>query len=101
MNPKQVVFWHRDLPPVEAEPIVEDEIEATGPRLPSSPSGRSELWTRSADGLRASAESRIAQEVRRLGGLYAHVNDDHVEEHTDHASGETWLRGRYSFVVYR
>lgn len=100
MSEPKVVYWHRDLPPVAAEPVSEDEVEASGPHHPIG-TDEQELWARSREALLATAERRIAQEVTMKGGTFAHVSDDHVEAHSDHTIGESWLRGRYSFVIYR
>ena len=44
----------------------------------------------------ANANARLAQEVTRLGGHYAHVHDESIDTRHDDAAGETWLRGRFS-----
>ena len=49
-NPK-VIYWHRELPPLEAEPIGEHTIEATSGRVPGTIAHRDELWTRCEDEL--------------------------------------------------
>ena len=47
------------------------------------------------------AESRLAQEIARLDGHYAHVYDESIEPRRDHATGEAWLHGRFFYVLYR
>jgi hypothetical protein len=49
----------------------------------------------------AAVQVRIAQEVSRLGGDCAHVLRKRVDTRHDDATGETWLRGRFTYVLYR
>ena len=49
----------------------------------------------------AKAESRIVQEVARLDGNFAHVNDETIDPKHDAAAGEAWLHGRFSYMLYR
>jgi hypothetical protein len=39
--------------------------------------------------------------VARLGGRYAHVLDEHIDSRRDDSSGESWLHGRFTYVLYR
>ena len=43
----------------------------------------------------------LEQEVARLGGDYAHVIDEHVDSRRDDLTTESWLHGRFSYVLYR
>ena len=47
------------------------------------------------------ARLRLEQEVRRLGGHYAHVVDEPIESQRNDATGESWLHGRFTYVLYR
>ena len=47
----------------------------------------------------ANVHARLAQEITRLGGHYAHVHDESIETRHDDAAGETWLHGCFSFRV--
>jgi CHAT domain-containing protein len=49
----------------------------------------------------AHTHHRLEQEITRLGGHYAHVLDEHVDSRRDDASGESWLHGRFIYVLYR
>ena len=49
----------------------------------------------------ANAESRLVQEVARLGGHFAHVYDEVIDPKHDDAAGEAWLHGRFSYMLYR
>ena len=68
-----VVYWHRQLPPLDAEMIGEHVLEATSGRVQGTLAHRDELWDRCYRSLIANTEERFAQEVARLGGHYAHV----------------------------
>ena len=51
--------------------------------------------------LMANAEGRLAQEVKRLGGHFAHVRDEAIDPKHDDAAGEAWLHGRFRYLLYR
>src|SRR5215471_2113184 len=87
----RTVYWHRDLPP----------IDANSPRIAGTIARRDALWDECQQGLTAEVESRLAQEVARLGGRWAHVLNERIDTKRDPATNETWLHGRYSYVLYR
>lgn len=97
----QVVYWHRQLPPVDAEVVAEHTVEANSRRVPGTIAHRDELWHQCYRELMAEAESRLAQEVARLGGQFAHVHDEVIDSKRDDAAGEAWLHGRFGYVLYR
>ncbi len=97
----QVVYWHRELPPVDAEPIGEHTIEATSCRVPGTIAHRDELWNRCENELMARTRARLEQEVTRLGGRYAHVLNESLGTRHDDATGEAWLHGRFTYMLYR
>ena len=94
------VYWHRELPPLEAEPIGVHTLEATSSRVPGTLGHRDDLWNRCYQELMVNAESRLAQEIARLDGQYAHVYDESIEPRRDQAAGEAWLHGRFFYVLY-
>jgi hypothetical protein len=49
----------------------------------------------------ANAESRLIQEIARLGGDYAHVHDESIAPKHDAAAGTSWLHGRFTYMLYR
>jgi hypothetical protein len=100
-EPPKVVFWHRDLPPRTAELMSEHTVEANSCRVPGTIAHRDELWHRCYAELMANAESRLIQEVVRLGGRFAHVHDEAIEPKHDDAAGEAWLHGRFHYMLYR
>jgi hypothetical protein len=100
-NDDRIVYWHRELPPLDAELIGEHTVEATSSRVPGTLSHRNELWDRCYQELMASADARLAQETVRLGGHYAHVLDEFIDARHDEAAGEAWLHGRLSYTLYR
>jgi hypothetical protein len=95
------VFWHRDLPPVDADIVGEYVLEATSERVQGSIAHRDELWDRCYHDLLARTEERFQQEIRRLDGDYAHVLDESIDSRHDAVTNEAWLRGRFTYVLYR
>ena len=100
-NDAKIVFWHRELPPLEAELVAEHSVEASSSRVPGTLAHRDELWHQCYRELMANTEQRIVQEVVRLGGHFAHVHDEAIVPEHDDAAGESWLYGRFSYVLYR
>src|SRR5215475_5880958 len=97
----RTTYWHRDLPPIDAQPMGEHTIEANSARIPGTIARRDALWDECQQGLTAEVESRLAQEVARLGGRWAHVLNERIDTKRDPVTNETWLHGRYSYVLYR
>jgi hypothetical protein len=97
----KVVYWHRELPPPEAEIMAEHTVEATSARVPGTIAHRDELWDRCYLELMTNAETRLKQEVTRLGGDFAHVLDEAIDPKHDDGAGEAWLHGRFSYMLYR
>jgi len=96
-----VVYWHRDLPPLDAEVIDEHVIEAVSDRVAGLFGRDSESWDACHASLMAHVGARLEQEVARLGGDYAHVIDEHIDSRRDDVTTESWLHGRFSYVLYR
>jgi hypothetical protein len=99
--PSQIVYWHRELPPIEAIALGEHTVEATSHRVPETIAHRGELWNLGKDDLMARTRQRLAEEVARLGGRYAHVLDESIDTRHDAATGEAWLHGRFTYMLYR
>ena len=97
----KIVYWHRELPPLEGEILHEHVLEATSDRVSGSIERDGELWDRCHAVLLQHATDRLAQEVARLGGHYAHVLDEHIDSRSDDMTNESWLRGRFDYVLYR
>jgi hypothetical protein len=97
----KIVFWHRELPPLSADLVAEHTVEASSSRVPGTLSHSSELWERCYRELMANAEYRLLQEVRRLGGDFAHVHDEAIDPKHDEVEGEAWLHGRFTYMLYR
>lgn len=97
----KTVYWHRELPPLDAEPIGEHTLEATSRRVPGRIARRDELWDRCYDDLMKETHRRLQQEVARLGGDCAHVLHESIDSRHDDAAGEAWLHGRFTYVLYR
>src|SRR5271165_382717 len=97
----QIVYWHRELPPVDAEQKGEHVVEAASARTPGTLAHRDELWDQYYEDLMLRAGARLEQEVARLGGNYAHVLDETVDSRHDDATGDSWLHGRFTYMLYR
>ena len=97
----KIVYWHRDLPPLEAQGLAEHTVEANSSRVAGTLAHRSELWDRCYHELMANAEGRLGQEIARLGGDFAHVHGEAVIPKHDDAAGEAWLHGRFTYMLYR
>ena len=100
-NEPRIVYWHRELPPLDAELVAAHTVEANSSRVPGTIAHRDELWDQCYRELMANAESRLVQEVARLGGHFAHVYDEAIDPKHDDAAGEAWLHGRFSYMMYR
>jgi hypothetical protein len=98
---EKIVYWHRQLPPLDAEIVAEHTIEATSAHVPGTLAYRDELWQACFDNLMSRTETRLEQEVHRLGGDYAHVLTEAIDTRRDDVKGEAWLHGRFSYVLYR
>ena len=95
------VFWHRQLPPLTAEWMGEHTVEADSDRVAGGLVRGDEVWGRSYDDLMTRTEARLIQEIARLGGEYAHVHDEWIAPKHDAATGQSWLHGRFTYMLYR
>jgi hypothetical protein len=98
---RKIVYWHRELPPLEADLVAEHTVEASSSRVPGTIAHRDDLWNQCYQELMAVAEDRLAQEVARLGGDFAHVHDEAIDPKHDAATDQAWLHGRFSYMLYR
>lgn len=96
-----VVFWHRELPPVEAVVLGEHIVEATSDRVPQTFFRRDQLWPACYRDLMKQTTMRLRQEVARLGGRYAHVLEESIDARHDDATGEGWLAGRFKYSLLK
>jgi hypothetical protein len=96
-----VVYFHWELPPLEAEVIGVHRVEATSARCKQSFGRGDKLWTERYEDLIANARHRLGEEVTRLGGDCARVYEEVIDTRRDDATGEAWLHGRFDFVLYR
>jgi hypothetical protein len=97
----KMIYWHRELPPLDAELIGDHIVEASSGRVTGIFTHRDELWNQCYAQLMENTGTRLAQEVARLGGDYAHVHDESIKIRHDEATGEAWLHGRFSYTLYR
>jgi hypothetical protein len=98
---EKVAYWHRELPPIDAEILGEYTVEATSRHVPGTVTHRDDLWRLCYEDLMTQTRLRLEQEVARLGGHYAHVFDEAIDIRRAEASGEAWLAGRFSYVLSR
>ena len=98
---EKIIYWHGELPPLAAEVMGEYVVEATSGHVPGTLAHRDELWSRCFEDLMAQVRSRLEQEVLRLGGTCAHVLNESIDSKHDDASGETWLHGWFTYMLYR
>lgn len=96
---RHIVYWHRDLPPLDGNVLGEHVIEAASHRIPHRLAYRDELWNECYRDLMEETNRRIEQEVSRLSGRYAHVLNESIDARHDDVSGESWLRGRFTYTL--
>jgi hypothetical protein len=94
------IYWHRELPPIDAKIIAEHTLEATSARVAGTLTHRSELWDRCYQDLMARTKTRLQQEISRLGGIYAHVLSESIDPKRDDTSNEAWLHGTFTYMLY-
>jgi hypothetical protein len=99
--PSPAIYWHRELPPANAEPMGEHVLEATSARVAGTLAHRDDMWDRCYRELMVHARERLEQEVVRLGGDCAHVLAEHIEPRRDERSGEAWMYGRFEYELCR
>src|SRR5215207_7801044 len=95
----QIVFWHRELPPPTAEVVGEGEVEANSQLVPGTLANRDRLCEECLADVMSEARIRLEQEVRRRGGRYAHGLSEGLDVKRNDANGETWLHGRFAYVM--
>ncbi len=96
------IYWHRQLPPLDAEAVDEHTVEADSTRVTGEFMHRDDrLWESCEQDLTRAVGCRLDQEVRRLGGRCARILDERIEPKFDDAHGEAWLHGRYTYMLYR
>ena len=95
------IYWHRELPPFDAELMGEYVLEAVSDHVRGSLAHRGELWDRAYQELMERTEARMKQEIGRRGGHYAHVLHESIDSRHNEATGETWLHGLFTYTLYR
>ena len=95
------IYWHRDLPPLEAEAIGEHVLEAASDHVQGCLLPHDEQWHAGYENLMAHARDRLVQEVVRLGGHHAHVLKEAIEVRRSDDVDEAWLHGRFEYMLFR
>jgi hypothetical protein len=98
---EKAIYWHRELPPLDAEPIGEQFIEINSMHVPGTLAHRDELWNQCYADLMAKVAAELDREIRRLGAQYAHVLSESIDSKRNDIANEAWLRGSFTYVVYR
>jgi hypothetical protein len=98
---RKVIYWHRELPPFNAEAIGEHTIEASSRRVPGTFAHRDELWNQCYEDVMDRVRKRLQQEVTRLEGNYAHILSESIDSKYDAVAGEAWLHGCFTYMLYR
>jgi len=96
-----IIYWHRELPPLEAQPMEEHVVEASSRYVPDTIARRDDLWNRCEHELRNNVRERLQAEIARLGGRYAHVLDESIEPRHNASTGQACLHGRFTYMLYR
>ena len=97
----KTIYWHRELPPLDAEVMGEHTVEAVSKRISSALALRDQLWAECYKDLMSETTRRLEQEIARLGGQCAHVLGESVDVRHDDTQGEAWLHGRFTYILYR
>jgi hypothetical protein len=97
----KTIYWRRELPPFDAQPMGEHVVEAASAHVPDTIAHRDDLWNRCKDELMANASQRMHDEMVRLGGRYAHVLHESIEPRHNPATDEAWLYGCFTYMLYR
>jgi len=100
-SPTKIVYWHRELPPLDGEPLGEYSVEANSMRVAGGFAHGGELWDQCYADLMTQLHVRLEQEVHRLGGDYAHVLEETIGSKHDDRTGEVWLRGGIKYLLLR
>ena len=95
------IYWHRELPPIDAEPAGEHILEATSKRVVGDLGHHGELWGLCYEDLMAHARERLSQELARLRGDYAHVLEESIDSRRDDATSEAWLHGQFRYMLLK
>ena len=98
---EKAVYWHRELPPLHAEPIGEHTLEVNSMHVPGTLAHRDELWNQCYVDLMSKVIVEVNRAVRELGGDCAHVLGESVDSKRNDVTNEAWLHGAFTYVVCR
>ncbi len=62
-NNATIVYWHRDLPPLDAELVAEHIVEASSRRVLGTLAHRDELWDQCYQELMTNTTNRLVEDV--------------------------------------
>jgi hypothetical protein len=95
------IYWHRELPPLDARFMAEYVVEADSKRVTVAFVHGDETWNVCYADLMATAAARLTQEIDRLGGDGAHVLSETISPKHDYTTGESWLHARLTYMLFR
>ncbi len=95
------LFWHRKLPPINAELMGEHTVEAVSTRVSGRLAQGDRMWGTCYDSLIKATEERVHQELLRLGGDYAHIVRESIDIKHDMHTYEGWLHGQFDYEMYK
>ena len=95
------IFWHRDLPPADAQPLGAHVVEATSDHVPGKFGHMDEQWGVCYETLMSSVRRRLTDEITRLGGTCAHVLQETIEARHNDVVGDAWLHGRFEYMLFK
>jgi hypothetical protein len=95
------IYWHRNLPPADAELVGEHVLEATSDHVQGVLDHHGDEWAACYENLMEHAQHRLVDEIQRLGGSGAHVFRETIEERRNDALGEAWLYGRFTYILFK
>src|SRR5262245_8818628 len=95
----KTLYWHRELPPVDAEIVGEHTVEASSGRVPGTISHREALCDHRYQALTPQNRRRTAQESARLAKDCARIIGASRAARNDDYRSEAWLCGRFTHAL--
>lgn len=95
------IYWHRDLPPLSEQIEGEHFIDAESDHVAARFADRDAAWWECHASLMRRLETRLLQEIERLGGTCAHVLTETITTKTDDKTGHYFLKGVIAYILYR
>jgi hypothetical protein len=100
-NNGPIVYWHRDLPPLDAELVAEHTVEASSSRVSGTLEHREELWDQCHQELMTNTTNRLVEEVARS------ADNAYGARRSDQPQGmptwraRAWMHRGFTYMLYR